>query len=229
MSQDSDAAKKITIAIVDDHHVLVETLKLVIQAEPDMQVVGEAGTCAGCLDLLREVCPSVLLLDVSLPDGDGLSMVPKINKLYPQTNVLVLTSFSDEATLMRAIDLGVSGFIGKNQHLTELTSAIRQAASGEIAIPASLLLGLLGRKPPSRSRSQNAQYVEPLTVRERQILNCLAQGNTGQEIAAKLNISQMTVRTHIRNLIAKLGVHSRLEAVTYALQWGLIEPPMGVG
>ena len=220
------AANKITIVIVDDHQVLVETLKLVIQQEEDMLVVGEAGCCADGLELVRQVCPSILILDVSLPDGDGLSLVPKINKLSPETNILVLTSLSDQDTLMRAMDLGVSGFVGKNQHLSELLNAIRLAVQGEIAIPASLLLGLLGRKPHPRKQALEVPEHEPLTPRETEILSCLAQGHSAGEIAEMLHISPLTVRTHIRNLIEKLGVHSRLEAVTYALQKGLIEPPL---
>jgi DNA-binding NarL/FixJ family response regulator len=217
---------KITLAIIDDHQVLVETLKLVIQQEEDIEVVGEAGCCADGLELIRRVTPSILILDVGLPDGDGLSLVPKINNLSPDTNILILTSFSDEETLMKAIDLGVSGFVGKNQHLSELLSAIRQAAQGEIAIPASLLLGLLGRKPRPRQQAVDLQNQETLTPREYEILNCLAKGHSATEIAALLNISPLTVRTHIRNLIEKLGVHSRLEAVTYAMQRGLINPPL---
>jgi len=226
MMPKTDAPKKMAIAIVDDHQVLVETLKLVIQQEDDMLVVGEAGCCTDCLELVRRVSPSILILDVSLPDGDGLSLVPKINKLSPDTNILVLTSFSDEDTLMRAIDLGVSGFVGKNQHLSELLSAIRLAAQGEIAIPASLLLGLLGRKPRSRKQVPDLPEHEPLTPRETEILSCLAQGNSAGEISGRLHISPLTVRTHIRNLIEKLGVHSRLEAVTYALQKGIIDSPL---
>jgi two-component system, NarL family, nitrate/nitrite response regulator NarL len=226
MKLKTGAPKKISIAIVDDHQVLVETLKLVIQHEGDMQVIGDAHSCADCLELIRQICPTILILDVSLPDGDGLNLVSKINKLCPDTAILVLTSFSDEETLMRAMDLGVSGFVGKNQHLTELLSAIRLAAQGEIAIPASLLLGLLGRKPHLRKQATDIQEHEALTPRETEILNCLAQGRSALEIAETLNISPLTVRTHIRNLIEKLGVHSRLEAVTYALQKGLINSPL---
>ncbi len=218
--------KKINIVIVEDHQVLVETLKLVIQNEGDMQMVGEASSLADCMELLRQTCPTILILDVSLPDGDGLTLVPKINKLCPDTNILVLTSFSDEETLMRAMDLGVSGFVSKNQHLSELLSAVRLAAQGEIAIPASLLLGLLGRKPHPHRQATEVPEHETLTPRESEILSYLAQGLSALEIAGMLNISQLTVRTHIRNLIEKLGVHSRLEAVTYALQKGLISPPL---
>ena len=226
MNQKAESLSIITTAIVDDHQMLIETLRTVIGSEPDIEIIGEAESCAGCLDLVRQQHPDVLLLDVFLPDGDGLSLVPKINRLSPTTNILILTSLSDETTLMKAVDLGVSGFVGKNQHLKELITAIRQAANGEIAIPASLLLGLLSRKVRSHSQLPQSQKQDALTNREIEVLNCLAQGLSGTDMAAKLSISPLTVQTHIRNIIMKLGVHSRLEAVTYALQWGLIDPPL---
>ena len=222
-----EAPGRVTVAIVDDHQMLVEALKSVIQGEADLQVVGEANTCADCLSLAQRIRPAVLLLDVNLPDGDGLSLVPRINQASPETAILILTSFADEATLLRAIDLGVSGFVSKNRHLSEVLSAIRQVAAGEIAIPTSLLLGLLGRKPVAHGRDLDLRgQLEPLTGREREILACLAQGKSGPEIAAQLNIAPLTVRTHIRNLMEKLGVHSRLEAVTFALHHGLIDSPL---
>ncbi len=226
MSQDSLNSPPITVGIVDDHQVLVEALKRVIQGEEGLQVVAEAGTCSECLSLVQNIHPAVLILDVNLPDGDGLNLVPKINQVSPGTAILILTTFSDEATLLHAIDLGVSGFVSKNRHLSEVLAAIRQVASGEIAIPTSLLLGLLGRKPRERGRDLDVELGEPLTAREQEILSCLAEGKSGPEIAVQLHIAPLTVRTHIRNLMDKLGVHSRLEAVTYALRHGLIDSPL---
>jgi DNA-binding NarL/FixJ family response regulator len=172
----------------------------------------------------------VLLLDVNLPDGDGLNLVPEINRACPNTHILILTSLADEKTLTRAIDLGVSGFVVKNRPLSEVITAIRQAVDGEIVMPTSLLLGLLSRTPRARSEptAPNPQArPEALTPREREILSHLAHGKSGASIAAELNIAPLTVRTHIRNLLEKLGMHSRLEAVSYALRIGLIEPPTG--
>jgi DNA-binding NarL/FixJ family response regulator len=218
--------QSITVGIVDDHQVFTEALALVLGHEPDFQVVGLAGGCAAARGLIAHSCPDVLLLDVSLPDGDGLGLVPEIKALCPTTHILVLTALSDEKTLMRAIDTGVSGFVGKNRPVSEVLAAIRQAAEGEIVMPASLLVGLLARvRQPERSRGVT-HSPEPLTTREQEILLCLAQGMSSNGIASQLNISPMTVRTHIRNLNGKLGVHSRLEAVTYALHQGLIELPI---
>lgn len=221
-----DENNPIMIGIVDDHQVLVEALKMVIQNEPDLRVAGVAGSCAGCLALVKRTSPDVLLLDVNLPDGNGLGLVEQINQISPETHILVLTSLSDKATLLEAVDMGVSGFVGKNQRLTEVMGAIRQAAAGEIAIPVSLLLGLLRQSTSTSTRPQMNNEGEMLTSREREILSCLAQGKSGPEIAAELNIAPLTVRTHIRNIFEKFGVHSRLEAVSYALRQGLIDSPL---
>jgi DNA-binding NarL/FixJ family response regulator len=216
------AQEKIRIAILDDHQVLIEALSLVIHNEPDMEMVGSVNACGGVRGLLERTCPDVLLLDVSLPDGDGLALAPELRRLCPQMQILVLTSLADENTLQRAVEAGVSGFVGKHRPVSEVFAAIRQAADGEIVMPSNLLVGLLNRRQAPRPAAD--QY-EPLTPREQEILAYTAQGMSGAAIAAELNISLLTVRTHLRNLMSKLNVHSRLEAVAFALRHGLIDPP----
>lgn len=214
-----------TIMLVDDHQLLTDALTAILHSQPGLRVVGVADSCAAARERIARLQPEVLLLDVSLPDGDGLSLVPDVNRLCPDTYILVLTSFSDEKTLGRAIVTGVNGFVSKERPLSEIIAAIRQAAEGEIVMPTSLLAGLLGRLPRSAAEPGAQSQRELLTPREREILTLLAQGLSGAQIAAELNIAPLTVRTHIRNLLEKLGAHSRLEAVSYALRHGLIEPP----
>ncbi len=226
MSEGSTPSKTISILIVDDHVILTDALAMILRSQPDLRVAGVADTCAAARDLLAQGCPDVLLLDVALPDGDGLGLVPEFNQSCPNTSILVLTSLSDDATLMRATEIGVNGFISKDQSLSELIAAIRQAAEGEIVMPTSLLLGVLGRIQPGRGGRPTPPGRDPLTPREREILTCLAKGMSVPQLAAALSIAPMTVRTHIRNLMERLGVHSRLEAVSYALSRGLIEPPV---
>jgi DNA-binding NarL/FixJ family response regulator len=219
--------ERIRIAIVDDHQMLIEALSLVIDREPDLQMVGSVNNCAAAGQLLLESCPDILLLDVSLPDGDGLALVPQLRATCPKTHILVLTSMADEGTLLRAIEAGVSGFVGKHRPVSEVFAAIRQAADGEIVMPSSLLVGLLTRRQASAQLdiARSPVDYEPLTPREREILAHTAEGKSGAMIAQELNISLMTVRTHLRNLMSKLNVHSRLEAVAFALRHGLIDPP----
>jgi DNA-binding NarL/FixJ family response regulator len=222
MSPDPVVREQIRVAILDDHQMLIEALTLVIDHEPDLKMVGAVNACGAVRGLLERVCPDVLLLDVSLPDGDGLSLVPSLRAMCPDMQILVLTSLADENTLMRAIEAGVGGFVGKHRPVSEVFAAIRQAHEGEIVMPSNLLVGLLNRRQPAHPAV--AQH-EPLTPREKEILTYTAQGKSGATIAAELNISLLTVRTHLRNLMSKLNVHSRLEAVAYALRNGIIEPP----
>lgn len=214
----------INVAVIEDHQVLVDALQLLMRIEPDLKFVGAANTAREGERLVQRLAPDVLLLDIGLPDGDGLDLIKGIKAKSPHTQIVVLTCLTNEATLMRAIDLGVSGFISKSGPLTELLAAIHQAAQGEIVMPTSLLLGLLKRVPRSRGVNFNQEDSwEQLTPREREILYFLAKGKTGTSIANELHIAPLTVRTHIRNLMSKLGVHSRLEAVTFGLRNGLID------
>lgn len=205
--------------------MLVEALGLVIEREPDLIMIGSVNTRGAALDLVRQTCPDILLLDVALPDGDGLSLVPELQAACPRMQILVLTSLADESTLLRAVEVGVGGFVGKHRPVSEVFAAIRQAAEGEIVMPSNLLIGLLtGRQAQPRAPRPEPAF-EPLTAREREILVHTAHGKSGAVIAEELNISLMTVRTHLRNLMGKLNAHSRLEAVAFAMRYGLIEPP----
>jgi two-component system, NarL family, nitrate/nitrite response regulator NarL len=214
----------ITVGLTDDHLILTDALTAMLGAAPDLEVLFAAGDCAGLRAALLDECPDVLLLDVGLPDGDGIDMLPEIHALCPHASVLVLTSLGDEDTLMRALDGGVSGFLPKRQSLADLQDSIRQAAAGEMVVPGSLLRGLLNRR--RRRHGRVTPGTAPLlTARERQILELLVQGKTGPEIAGALTISPATVRTHIGNLMSKMNVHSRLQAVAYALSHGMVERP----
>ncbi len=214
----------IRIAIVDDHKVLVEALAVMISSHDDMEFAGGANTVQAAIELIADSKPDVLLLDVDLPDGNGLDAIPTLIEKYPAMRVVVLTCLTDEYTLMKAIDFGVSGFLPKGSSLNELVTTIRKTARGEVVMPPSLLIGLLKRLPRDRAVMPHRDYPwEHLTQREQEVLNYLAKGNSGNEIARRLNIAPLTVRTHIRNLMGKLGVHSRLEAVAFGIKHGLVE------
>ena len=216
----------ITVSMIEDHQILVDSLSLMLRYESDIDFLGSASSVTKGHNLIRETTPDVLLLDVGLPDGNGLDLIPEVNQISPDTNIVVLTSLSDEATLMRVVDSGISGFVSKNSELSELMETIRKAADGEIVMPTSLLVGLLMRLPRDKAAAyQEEKGWERLTMREQEVLELLATGKTGSEIAEELHIAPLTVRTHIRNLMSKLGVHSRLEAVTFGMKNGLIDPP----
>ncbi|MFL7890420.1 MAG: LuxR C-terminal-related transcriptional regulator [Anaerolineales bacterium] len=217
----------ITISMVEDHQILVDSLSLMLRYEPDIEFLGSADSIETGRSLIEETTPDVLLLDVGLPDGSGLDLIPDVKQISPDTNIVVLTSLKDETTLMRVVDSGISGFVSKDSQLSDLLITIRKAAEGEIVMPTSLLVGLLMRMPRDKAASyQDDKGWERLTTREQEVLERLAAGKSGDEIAEELHIAPLTVRTHIRNLMAKMGVHSRLEAVTFGMKNGLINPPV---
>lgn len=214
----------ITLAIIEDHQIFVDALELMLRTNDEFVFAGSAPNIATACEMIRRTTPNVLLLDIHLPDGNGFELVPRIVEASPSTHVVILTAYTDEDTIMRAINIGVSGFLPKSSSLAEFFNTIRKAAEGEIVMPPHLLVGLLKRVPRDRSVVQREDTVwERLTPREYQILLCLAAGKSGSLIAEELNIAPLTVRTHVRNLMSKLGVHSRLEAVAFGVKHGLID------
>jgi DNA-binding NarL/FixJ family response regulator len=209
------------LAILDDHQLLVESLRLFFNRVPGMTVVGTANTCAEAFELLTLTRPDVLLLDVDLPDADGLERLPALQAACPATRFIVLTALANEAALLRAVEAGASGFVGKHQPAAELLGAVQLVAAGEMAMPAALLVGLLGRRRAPAAPPPH----QPLTPREREVLALAAEGQSSADIAGSLSLSVLTVRTHLRNAIGKLNAHSRLEAVATALRTGLLAPP----
>ena len=214
----------IRVAVIEDHRVLIEALEMMFSSEGEFDFVGAATNIEGGLNLVKEAQPDVLLLDVGLPDGDGLDLVPEITNSSPDTQIVIMTGLADDNLLLRAIDTGVSGFVSKDCSLADLLSTVREVSNGEIVMPSHMLVELLKRVPRRQSiTNKDGNPLEGLTPREYEILVYLAQGLSGDAIAVELHIAPLTVRTHIRNMMSKLGVHSRLEAVSYALNNGLIE------
>jgi len=212
----------ITVGILDDQRVLTDALAVILGRSPSVRVVFKAYDCAGLRAALNETCPQVLLLDDSLPDGDGINMVVEINAAWPKTAVLVLTSMSNDPALMRALDAGVAGFVPNHGSLDVLLASIRQAAAGEMVVPDWLLRRLLGHFRGGRPLALKPGTGPVLTPLEREILGMLVEGLSGSQIAAALTIAPHTLRTHFGSLMNKLGVHSRLQAAAFAIKHGLV-------
>lgn len=207
----------VRVLVVDDHAVLASSLGQVLDAEPDLTTVGVAGSLAEARSLLRTAAPDVVLLDHRLPDGDGVGAIPELRELRPSVQVVVLTASAADHVLIAAIEAGASGFVSKTRGLDEVTGAVRAAASGEALISPEMLARLL----PRLSRGAHRPHHD-LTEREREVLGLLADGLTNAAIAARLVVSVHTVRNHIANLSAKLGAHSKLEALSIAVREGLL-------
>ncbi|NUR06854.1 MAG: response regulator transcription factor [Nocardioidaceae bacterium] len=211
-------SRPIRVLIVDDHEVLADSLAKVLDDEPDMIAVGQARTLAQARSRTRSEAPDVMLLDRRLPDGDGVEAIPELRQIRPTMSIVVLTATTADNVLVRAIEAGAAGFISKSRGLREVTSALRAAAAGEAVISPELLRRLL----PGLGRSPRPQ--PELTNREREVLGLLAQGMSNAAIAEEISVSVHTVRNHIANLSAKLGAHSKLEALSIAVRDGVFDP-----
>lgn len=207
----------IRVLIVDDHDVLASSLAHVLDAEPDLHVVGVAGTIEKAESLVRTALPDVILLDHRLPDGDGVSAIGRFRAERSTVRVVVLTASAADHVLIAAIESGASGFLSKTRSLAEVTSAVRAAASGESVISPELLTRLL-----PRLHRTGRQGANELTEREREVLGLLAEGKSNAAIAERLVVSVHTVRNHVANLSSKLGAHSKLEVLAIAVREGIL-------
>ncbi|MBB6627761.1 response regulator transcription factor [Nocardioides sp. KIGAM211] len=207
----------IRVLVVDDHEVLATSLAAVLDREPDLRSVGVAPTLEKARSLVRTTTPDVVLLDHRMPDGDGVAAIADLLRLRPSLRIVMLTASAADHVLVSAIEAGASGFVSKTRSLNEVTAAVRAAASGEAVISPEMLARLL----PRLHRGGRSRH-EELTEREREVLDLVADGLTNSAIAERLVVSVHTVRNHIANLSAKLGAHSKLEALSIAVREGLL-------
>ena len=205
----------IRVLIVEDHKVVAQGLAALINHQGDMMVVGEASTVAECVPAAAELNPDVVLLDFRLPDGTGAEAAAAIRRIRPEAKMIFLTREDSDAARFVAVQSGASAFIHKSKAASEVVAAIREVARGKMLITPRTIADLL-----SKRRAIEAQ-LDSLTVREREVLRLMADGLSSRAVAAKLGISYTTVRTHIRSVGSKLGVHSKLEAIVKARELGL--------
>ncbi|MHB1319246.1 MAG: response regulator [Anaerolineae bacterium] len=208
------------VLIVDDHGILRAGLRALLAEEPELTVVGEAGDGAHALRLARAVRPDVVLMDIGLPDMDGLEVTRALLKVQPGVRVLILTMYEDGALLHAAIEAGAAGYIIKRAVEDELVSAIRAVLRGDLYVHPALTRALL----TSEVEQSPARDTGPLTPREAEVLSLLAAGHTNREIAEQLVLSVRTVESHRANLMGKLDLHSRAELVQYAASHDLLAP-----
>ena len=210
----------VRVLIVDDHEMFATSLRMALSHETDIDVVGTATTLGQARNLLVTLEPEVVLLDHRLPDGLGVDSIGELTRLRPEAKVVVLTAAAEDSMLVTATEAGCAGFLLKTSPLEELVAAVRSAAAGEMLVSTELLSRLL-----NRLRADREEPAADLTAREREILQLIAEGLTNAAIARRLFISVNTVRNHVQSLLAKLGAHSKLEALSVAVREGLITPP----
>ena len=209
------------ILIADDHAIVRAGLRALLAEDAAFDLVGEAAGGVEAIDLVEKTNPGVLILDLSMPDLDGISVTRKIKPQFPDLKILILTLHEDEALLKEAIKAGAAGYILKRAAEAELISAIRTILRGDLYVDPSMVRSLLEE---SQNPKVNQKYpTESLTQRETEILRLIVEGYTNRQIGQELNISIRTVEGHRANISDKLGLHSRVELVRYARQNGLIE------
>lgn len=208
------------ILIADDHAIVRTGLRTLLTAEPSMELIGEASGGYEAIELVEKTQPDVLLLDLSMPDLDGIEVTKAIKTRFPAVQVLILTIHEDQALLREAIRAGASGYVLKRAAESELISAIDVLMRGDMYVDPALMRTFLAGtvRPPGPPY----EVVEPLTSREIEVLKHIVQGYTNRQIGEELNISVRTVEGHRANLSGKLGLHSRVDLVRYARERGLI-------
>lgn len=214
----------IRVLIVDDHFALADSLALAIDLEADMECVGIAGAVSQALELVVGCDPHVVLMDVRMPDGNGIEATGRIKAVRPDTSVLILTAHPDPLLMARAAEAGASGFLRKVARVSDILRGIRSAAAGERALDASALRTLVSVSAVDDRRPSDTRF-STLTARESEVLALMAAGLGPKSIATRLGITVSTCRGYVKGILQKLGAHSQLEAVAVATREGLVRDP----
>ena len=217
--------KKIRILLADDHQLFREGLATILNAQPDFEVIGEASDGLEVLIKARELNPDLILMDIGMPVCDGLEATQKIKAELPDITIVMLTVRDEDEKLFTAIKSGAQGYLLKSIRSRELLAMLRGAIRGEAAITPALGGRMLEEFRNLSKQTQNPEETVALTQREQEVLGLVAEGATDKEIADKLMLSIHTVKSHMRNVLAKLHLSHRHEAALYALREGLIPPP----
>jgi two-component system response regulator NreC len=219
----SRTPQPIRVVLADDHPIVRAGLRALLESQPDMVVVGEAGTASEAVDLVRQTTPDVAVLDISMPGG-GLEALREIAALKLPTRVLILTVHAEERYLLPVLQAGGSGYVRKASLHTDLLDAIRTVAAGEVFVDPDAARMLLQGYLDQVKRGEVQDPAQLLSEREREVLRLTAAGYTAQEIAEQLYLSPKTVETYRHRVMQKLGFSRRSELVRFALQIGLLDP-----
>jgi len=211
------AASRTRVLIVEDHQVVADGLSALINDQEDMTVVGTAGSVSDSISRATELMPDIVLMDFRLGDGTGADAGTAIRQVRPETRLIFLTREDSDTARFAALEAGASAFIHKSRAAQEVVEAIRTVAGGGSLFTPRSIATLLNKRREAESQ------LERLTRREKEVLRLMAEGTSSRDIADKLGISYTTVRTHIRSLGSKLGVHSKLEAIVKARELALVE------
>jgi len=213
------------VLLVDEHRMFAEALSRFLTGEEGVTWAAAATSVDEALALCQARRPHVVLMSVSLPGKDGIAGTRELRREFGETRVLIVTALATRQVVARALEAGASGCVLSTDPPDRLVELVRRAAAGEIILPEAEVAAVVRRLGDGRRRHRGLGGVLPrLTAREREVLEELADGRSTKEVARALHVSPLTVRSHVKNILAKLEVHSKLEAVTYALRNGLVGP-----
>jgi len=218
----SDATTR--VLVVDDHEVFSDAVAMLLARQPGVELVGSARNADEAIRLVDVEPgdrPDVVLMDLDLPGGSGILATRRIRELSPDSKVVVLTALQDPEVIADALAAGACGYVPKTRAVDELMDVVRRAAAGELVMPERDLAPVLEQLRSSQARPETDRLLHRLTRRETEILRYLAAGETTTQVARHLGISALTVQSHVKSILAKLGVHSKIEAVTLAWRLGL--------
>ena len=216
-----DESSKIRVLLVDDHAVVRTGLKTFFDLQDDIEVVGEASDGSEGVAMARRLEPDVVLMDLLMPNMDGITAIARIKAERTETEIVTMTSFIEEEKVTSALEAGASGYVLKDAEAEEVAAAVRAAYAGEVHLDPQV-----ARLLAQRMRAKKEpQPVEPLTDREKDVMRLLGQGLSNKEIGAQLFITERTARTYVSNILGKLGLASRTQAALWAVEHKLAEPP----
>jgi DNA-binding NarL/FixJ family response regulator len=209
---DAPATSQVGVFLLDDHEIVRRGVKELLEAEPDITVVGEAGTAESALARIPALRPNVAILDIRLPDGDGVSVCREIRSMMPEVACLMLTSFGNDEALFDAIMAGAAGYVLKQIRGTDLVGAVRSIASGESLLDAEAASRVMRRM---RDQAVRRDPLSELTPQERRILELIGEGLTNRQIGERMFLAEKTVKNYVSALFAKLGMERRTQAAAY--------------
>ena len=214
---------RIKVLLVDDHTVVLKGLAFFLSTQEDLELVGEANNGKEALTKVGETQPNVVLMDLYMPEMDGIEATMYIKKKYPHVKVLVLTSFSDQAHVLPALKAGASGYILKDVEPDQLVEAIRSAYKGNIQLHPDIANTLFSQTLPQEEKEETSNiHIDVLTARENEVLQLLAKGMSNKEIASVLVITEKTVKAHVSSILSKLNLSDRTQAALYAVKKGIV-------
>ena len=212
---------KIRVLLAEDHVIVREGTRELVQHEPDMEVVGEAGDGEEAIQLATKLRPDVVIMDIAMPKLNGIEATKQIKELYPSTAVLVLTAYDDDQYVFALLEAGAAGYLLKNVRGRELIDAIRAVYAGESVLHPAITRKVIESFLPAGKPAER-RIAEPLSEREMEVIKLAGRGMSNKDIAEELSLSVRTVQSHLGNIFNKLGVGSRTEAVLYALKKGWV-------